>query len=576
MEIKESENLEGLNVRETQSSMLPTLPVRENLRYTEESFSLAALYPVGDQIHGVAENNILSPGFSSVHDYVSPEQIRTSVFSNPTWHSFVPDHTHYERPLESEFSALNISDAPHPAAFMVAQPDYGGAVYTGGDPVNFHSQFDLPPEMMGFPYTNPQVSNGSLQKLRAQSAANGNTGLFIQPQNRTFCGNLQISNPFPVNGNFNPSPICDLNGAYNLPQNLNGNFHRNGLRLSENRNCYPNFGRGNLLLAAKDQHGCRLLQKKLLQGTPEERNMIFSGLVNHVCDLMVDQFGNYLIQTIFEVCSVDQMDQLLWLVTDDLLNLLHVCLDIRGAKAMQKMLEHLKTREQTTHVLSVLTGLTVLLSKSKIGQHVIHHCLKSFSHEETKHILNEVATHCVEIAADQDGCRVLKQCVSHAEGELQDRLLAEIAANSLFLSEHAYGNYVVQYLVELRIPHVIEGVLARLSGNFVALSLNKHGSHVVEKCMKYSGGDQVMAIINEIIHSPKFLTVLQDPYGNFVAQSALKYSKGSFLHKNMVTLILEHYPFLHSHPHGQRVLTKIKGSKNLGDHVKYVLRSSRV
>lgn len=68
-------------------------------------------------------------------------------------------------------------------------------------------------------------------------------------------------------------------------------------------------------------------------------------------------------------------------------------------------------------------------------------------------------------------------------------------------------------------------ILAQLSGNFVALSLNKHGSHVVEKCMKNSGGDQVIEIINEIINSPKFLTVLQDPYGNFVAQSAIKFSK---------------------------------------------------
>lgn len=259
--------------------------MEENLRYEEESFS-AALYPV-------------------------------------------PDHPHYERPLESEFSALNLSDTPLPAAFMMTAQDYGRVVYTSGDPVNFDSKFELPPGM-GFSYTNPQVSNGSLQKLRAQSAANGNMGLFIQPQNYSVYENLENSNPFPVNGNLNPSPVCDFNSAYNLPLNRNGNIHLNGFRLPENRNWYPNFEGGNLLMAAKDQQGCRLLQKKLLQGTPEEKNVIFSELECHVYDLMVDQFGNYLIQTIFEVCSVEQMDQLLWLVTDDLLNLFHICLDIHG------------------------------------------------------------------------------------------------------------------------------------------------------------------------------------------------------------------------------------------------------
>ncbi|XP_073310014.1 putative pumilio homolog 8, chloroplastic [Primulina huaijiensis] len=243
----------------------------------------------------------------------------------------VPDHPHYERILESVFSDLNLSETPLPAAFMGTPPDYGRAFYTGGDPVNFDNQFELP-RGMGFSYTNPQVSNESIQKLRAQYAANGNMGFFIQPQNYTVYENLQNSNPLPVNGNLNPSPVCDFNSAYNLPLNLNGNFYRNGFRLPENRNwyVYPNFDGVNLLMAAKDQQGCRLLQKKLLQGTPEEKNMIFSELLSHVCDLMVDQFGNYLIQTIFEVCTVEQMDQLLWLVTDDLLNFFHICLDIHG------------------------------------------------------------------------------------------------------------------------------------------------------------------------------------------------------------------------------------------------------
>ncbi|XP_073142421.1 putative pumilio homolog 8, chloroplastic [Henckelia pumila] len=572
----ECEDLEGLNVIKNQRSMLRTLPMQENLHHGAESFFPAALYPAGEQINGVFENHVRSPGFGSGYDHVRHEQIHTSVFANPSWPSFVPDHAHYESPLVSEFGALNLSDTPHPAAFLAAPPqDYGGAVYTGGDPLNLRREFDLPTGM-GFSYTNPQVPNGSLQKLRAQSAANGNMGLFAHPQNYTFYKNLENSNPFSVNGHFmNPSPVCDFNngGTYNLPRNLNGNFRWNEFRLLENRN----LERGGLLItAAKDQHGCRQLQKKLLQGTPQEKNFILSGLMSHVFDLMVDQFGNYLIQTIFEVCSVEQMDQLLWFVTNDLISLFRVCLDIRGAKAMQTMLEHLKTPEQTARVLSELRRLTVLLSRSKIGQHVIHHCLQSFSPEENKHILNEVAAHCVDIATDQDGCRALKQCVFYAQGELQDRLVAEIAANSVFLAQHAYGNYVVQYLLELGVPHVTAAVLAHLSGNFVALSLNKYGSHVVENCMKTSEGDQVIEIINEIISSPKFLTVLQDPYGNFVAQSAIKFSKGTFLHKNMIALILEHYPFLHSHPHGQRVLTKVKGSKNLGDHVKYVLRSSHM
>lgn len=77
----------------------------------------------------------------------------------------------------------------------------------------------------------------------------------------------------------------------------------------------------------------------------------------------------------------------------------------------------------------------------------------------------------------------------------------------------------------MRIPHVTAGVLERLAGSYVSLSMNKYGSNVVERCVKLSGEDQVAQIISEMIADPYFLGVLQDPFGNYVAQSALEKSK---------------------------------------------------
>lgn len=36
----------------------------------------------------------------------------------------------------------------------------------------------------------------------------------------------------------------------------------------------------------KDQHGCRYLQKKLEEGVPEHRDMIFRETFSHFADLM--------------------------------------------------------------------------------------------------------------------------------------------------------------------------------------------------------------------------------------------------------------------------------------------------
>nr|GLL23737.1 pumilio homolog 12-like [Ipomoea trifida] len=318
--------------------------------------------------------------------------------------------------------------------------------------------------------------------------------------------------------------------------------------------------RGKVLLVIKDQQSCRFLQQKLEEGKPEEIEMIFSEVKNCVRELMIDQSGNYLIQKLFQVCNAPQMSELLVSTVRDDRQLVAVCLDMHGTRAMQTMLQHLTTKEQRALVVSVLRRITVTLTKSVNGHHVIQHCVKFFSHEEKKPILSVIADNCLDIATDKSGCCVLQHCVENADGQSRERLVAEITANSIVLSEHPYGNYVVQNIVGLKIAHVTSEILKQLQGSFVSLSMNKYGSNVVEKCLKESENEQAMQVVEEIISSPNFLMLLQDQYGNYVAQSALAICKGSTRHA-MVNLINMHYNYLHSHPYGKRVLAKTRGNK---------------
>ncbi|XP_059654579.1 pumilio homolog 12-like [Cornus florida] len=199
--------------------------------------------------------------------------------------------------------------------------------------------------------------------------------------------------------------------------------------------------------------------------------------------------------------------------------------------------------------------------KSMSGNHVVHRCLELFPDEHTKHILDVIADNCMDIATDRSGCCVLQNCLDLAQGEPKERLVADITANALVLSEDPFGNYVVQYLLGREDPLVKGEVLAQLQGNFATLSMNKFSSNVVEKCLRETGEENAVRIINEIIESKQFLSVLQDPYGNYVAQCALEISKGPLRHR-MVSEIQSQYSQLHSHPHGKRVLAKLKGNRH--------------
>lgn len=53
---------------------------------------------------------------------------------------------------------------------------------------------------------------------------------------------------------------------------------------------------------ARDQGGCRFLQKKIEENNPEINDQIFKFTIEWYMDLMNDPFGNYLTQKITETC----------------------------------------------------------------------------------------------------------------------------------------------------------------------------------------------------------------------------------------------------------------------------------
>ncbi|KAJ9175198.1 hypothetical protein P3X46_013776 [Hevea brasiliensis] len=313
--------------------------------------------------------------------------------------------------------------------------------------------------------------------------------------------------------------------------------------------------KGRVALISRDQEGCRFLQRKIDERKPEQTEMIFLELKDHLCDLVVDQFANYVVQKLFGACNEEQMSQLLLCLIKNEQKLLDICIHPHGTRAMQKMIEHMRTPEQRSLLISAMKCIALSLCKNHNGHHVIQQCFKYFMVDDTKHLLDEILKSCLDIAMDKSGCCVLQKSVTEAQGELRERLVAEITANALVLSENPFGNYVVQYVLEMKIPHAEANILENLKGNYVTLSMNKYGSNVVERCLRGCNEKNASEIIEELMYSSEFLDVLQDPFGNYVVQSALLVSKGD-LHHTLVELINIYSPHLHSHLHGKKVLAR--------------------
>ncbi|KAE8728301.1 putative pumilio-like protein 7 [Hibiscus syriacus] len=301
---------------------------------------------------------------------------------------------------------------------------------------------------------------------------------------------------------------------------------------------------------AKDQKGCRFLQRIFDEGSCLDVQIIFNEVIGNIVELMMDPFGNYLVQKLLDVCTEEQRLQIVLTVTKEPGQLVRISLNTYGTRVVQKLIETLKSRQQISHIKSALKPGILDLVKDLNGNHVLQRCLQCLGNEDNKIIFDAAAKFCVDIATHRHGCCVLQRCIAHSNGQHRDKLITQISRNGLLLAQDPFGNYVVQYIIELK---VVGNLLSQFKGHYVHLSMQKFSSHVVEKCLKHFTESRSQ-IIRELISVVHFEQLLQDPFANYVIQSALAVTKGP-LHASLVEAVRPH-TILRTSPYCKRIFSR--------------------
>ncbi|XP_030511237.2 pumilio homolog 12 isoform X1 [Cannabis sativa] len=353
---------------------------------------------------------------------------------------------------------------------------------------------------------------------------------------------------------------CTLNNVLMYSSDMDYKSNLNA-KLSPQKCTSLDEATGRIYLMAKDQHGCRFLQRKFSERKKHEIDMIFEEIIDHVVELMTDPFGNYLVQKLLEVCDEDQRLQTLHRITCKPGELIRISCDMHGTRAVQKVIETVKTPEQFSMVVSALKHDTITLMKDMNGNHVAQRCLQYFRPENNEFLFETALLNCADLAKDRHGCCVLQKCLTFSDGDRRHRLICEIAANALILSQDPYGNYVVQYVYDLRLPWATSLLLDQLEGSFGDLSMQKHSSNVVEKSLKLCNEEGRSRIIHELINNPKLDQIMQDPYGNYAVQAAIDVAMQGSLYSKLADAIKLHTAALKTSPYGKKVLSALNSPK---------------
>ncbi|KAK4171365.1 armadillo-type protein, partial [Triangularia setosa] len=311
---------------------------------------------------------------------------------------------------------------------------------------------------------------------------------------------------------------------------------------------------GNIHNLAKDQHGCRFLQKQLENRIPAEINLIFNEVLPHVHELMIDPFGNYLCQKLLEYCNDDERTAL---IKNSATDMVPIALNQHGTRALQKMIEHVSNEVQVRMITNALHLQVVTLIQDLNGNHVIQKCLNKLSPEDSSFIFKAVGENCVDVGTHRHGCCVLQRCIDHADGHQKTWLIKCITDNAYRLVQDPFGNYVIQYIIDLNEPTFTEPLVAQFRGHVLTLSKLKFSSNVVEKCLRCSSDESRNMIVSELLDAGNEIErCLRDSYANYVYQTALDHGTND-MKQRLVDLIRPHLPSIRNTPYGRRISAKI-------------------
>ncbi|KAN0022646.1 hypothetical protein ACTFIU_004847 [Dictyostelium citrinum] len=293
---------------------------------------------------------------------------------------------------------------------------------------------------------------------------------------------------------------------------------------------------GQIYHLTKYQAGCRFLQKKLEEKPDSEHvTLIFNEVFDHLNELMIDPYGQYLIPQLMKYCDNNQRRQIVDKIAPSVETF--AC-HVYGIHGIQKLLQYLSP-DQVDSIIASIKGKVIQLSKDNKGNYLIQSFLKQFSPEVNQFVCDAIMGNIEEICTHKVGCTVVNRCIDNANPEQLEKLVDKITEHSLKLVQDQFGNYVVQHLLSKNKAYSSK-LIVSLKDNIAELSIQKFSSNVIEKCLQLADTPTYELIIKALTEAD-ILSLLQDKYANFVIQTALDVSNDT-QHAKLVKIIV---PYIH-------------------------------
>jgi len=325
----------------------------------------------------------------------------------------------------------------------------------------------------------------------------------------------------------------------------------------------------------------RFIQKRLKLGSMEEKRLALTTALSAIDDLAYDQYGNFLLQGLFEFGSADMKRELIGAIyTQDIVALcLHVC----GCRVIQKALICLDQND-LCRLFTEFHDKVFTLNHDPNGNHVIQRCIQAMSYfarnaanngdpdlasslsDQMQFIIDDIITHVKKLSMHRYGCRVVQRAIEHCVDHQKNAVLESVISHYPTLLTDQYGNYVVQQVLACG-NEAHQGAIVKTlteEGVLLSLSMHKFASNVVEKVLVHGESQHRVKVLEEMLKDTRndeggyccLIELAKDPIANYVVNRAIEVSESDYKER-IRNLISSNRQELSKSPYAKYVLQRI-------------------
>ena len=276
----------------------------------------------------------------------------------------------------------------------------------------------------------------------------------------------------------------------------------------------------------KTQTGSKILQNYLKNTPPQIIHLLYNEINTKLNILLLDPYANYFCLKLF--CFLNENDRISFLSLI-VKNISIFSTNKIATYPIQYIVTHLNSKTEMQIIIHQMNKNLMKLALDIYGTHVIEKILISFDKELCNEIFNFITENFIFLSNHVNGlCLVKKILIIQYQNNSYSNLKEIIINKCSELIENPYGNYALQIVIDNWNNNDLFDIFKQFFGHLTELSSMKYASNVIERFIEKNEEFLNEYILEICVKKNTIGTLIKNSFGNYVIQTALKYSKGKF------------------------------------------------